>query len=66
MQHDVKLDCSDKPIRRAIVLEADRPWFFGAHAAVDLEGLEGNGKHNAAPFIGHVSRNVVAFVPNVS
>jgi hypothetical protein len=52
MQRHVKLDGSDKPIGRAIVLEANRPWFFGAHAAVDLEGLHVNGKHGVTPICG--------------
>src|SRR5262249_40618493 len=44
VQRHVKFDGSDPPIGRAIVLEPDRPWFFSAHGAADLEGLRDNGK----------------------
>jgi hypothetical protein len=44
MQRDVKFDGSNQPIGWAVVLKSDRPWFFGTHAAVDLERLRGNGK----------------------
>ena len=39
VQRHVELDCLDKPIGRAIILEADGSWFFSAHGAADLEGL---------------------------
>jgi hypothetical protein len=63
VQRHVELDCLDKPIGRAIILEADGPWFFSAHSAAGLEGLRGNEKR-AFP-----ARNVAALlgvpVPNV-
>jgi hypothetical protein len=65
VQRHVELDCLDKPIGRAIILEADGPWFFGAHGAVGLEGLRGYEKRKWA----FPARNVAALlgvpVPNV-
>src|SRR6266853_5002315 len=65
VQRHVEFDCLDKPIGRAIILEADGPWFFGAHSAAGLEGLRGYEKWKWA----FPARNVAVLlgvpVPNV-
>src|SRR5438477_10782842 len=48
VQRHVELDCLDTPIGRAIILEADGSWFFGAHSAAGLEGLRGHEKRKWA------------------
>src|SRR5438477_9548401 len=48
VQRHVELDRLDKPIGRAIILEADGPWLFSAHSAAGLEGLRGYEKRKWA------------------
>src|SRR6516162_7241168 len=46
MQRYIEPDGLDEPIGWAVILEPDRPWFFSAHGAADLEGLRVDGKPN--------------------